>query len=154
MRKRPCPVFMHQDQILLEFNILGIDFDISEDSATQVGVIAAGQTEIVYFQIKYKNSNSIRVERVENGAHGWKDLKSRCYWDDRYVNLIMRRLNPQQKLFALQSEKGFVDFYINMKDMIASTRVYANYSGKKNDESALNDSQMAQNLGKIGRAHV
>ncbi len=136
MRKKPSPVPVHQDQILLEFNILGIDLDICEDSASQVGLIAAGQSEIVYFQIKYKNSHSIRLERVENGAFGWKDVKSRCFWDDRYINLVMRRLNPQQKLFALQSEKGFVDFYINMKEMVSSTRVYANYSGRKNDESA------------------
>ena len=42
MRKKPSPVQVHQDQILLEYNILGIDLDICEDSASQVGLIAAG----------------------------------------------------------------------------------------------------------------
>lgn len=95
MRKRPTPIQVHQDQILLEYNILGIDHDICENSASQIGLIAAGQSEIVYFQVKYKNSNSIHLERVENDVYGWRDVKSRCYWDDRYVNLVMRRLNPQ-----------------------------------------------------------
>lgn len=34
MRKKPSPITMHQDQILLDFNILGIDFDICEDQAS------------------------------------------------------------------------------------------------------------------------
>lgn len=49
----------------------------------------------------------------------------------------MRRLSHQQKLFALQSEKGYVDFYINMKEMIGTTRVYANYSSKNNFNQAV-----------------
>lgn len=42
MRKRSAPVQVHQDQILLEYNILGIDLDICEESASQIGLIAAG----------------------------------------------------------------------------------------------------------------
>jgi len=70
MRKRPSPITVHQDQILLEFNILGIDFDICENQASQVGLVAAGSQELVYFTVNYKNSNTVRLERVEN-KYGW-----------------------------------------------------------------------------------
>lgn len=70
--------------------------------------------------------------KVEEGANGWKNLKSRCFWDDAYTSISITRLSPIEKLYLLHTRKGFIDFYIDMQIFVQSSRIYSGSQSVQN----------------------
>lgn len=117
---------------------MGFDDDINETLRNRICLFASDQTKKLYLYTI--DTQRLRLDSVKDGTFGWSniDIRDRCFSGDFYVKICSARLSPQSKLFALQTRKGYIDFYLNMSgEKILSTKNYESITQNKRSELDL-----------------
>lgn len=117
---------------LLQVKFLAFDDDLSESLNNRVCLLATDHSKKLYLYVV--DTQRMRLDSVKEGTFGWNnvDIRDRCFNGDYYVRVCSSRLSPQTKLFALQSKKGYIDFYLNLRgEKIMSTKNYESVSSQQ-----------------------